>query len=242
MNDNLNTSPSCNGANHDNNHENIQDRIIEFNNLPFLNITSPVSNIPHLTNRDIDLHMPTDNNFGYYSMQDFNNRNDIIECKSNPKAFSALHCNIRSLSANFDCLLNMLHGLNLSFPLIGLSETKFLKDKDISSNVNIAGYDLISEPSLSNAGGVAFYIKNNYRYTIRSELTTSNPNLEALWIEILAEGQPNLICGIVYRHPYSKLDNFMDYMNTTIENIHQENKLCLIMGYFNIDLLKIDSH
>ena len=113
----------------------------------------------------------------------------------------------------------MLHGLNLSFPLIGLSETKFLKDKDISSNVNITGYDLISEPSLSNAGGVAFYIKNIY--TIRSEPTTSNPNLEALWIEILEEGQPNLICGIVYRHPNSKLDNFMDYMNTTIENIHQ---------------------
>ena len=61
MTDNLNTSPSCLGANHDN----IQDRIIEFNNLPFLNITSPVSNIPHLTNLDIDLHMPTDNKFGY---------------------------------------------------------------------------------------------------------------------------------------------------------------------------------
>ena len=87
MTDNLNTSPSCLGANHDNNHDNIQDRIIEFSNLPFLNIISPVSNIPHLTNLDIDLHMPTDNNFGYYSMQDFNSSNDIIECSSNPKAF-----------------------------------------------------------------------------------------------------------------------------------------------------------
>ena len=35
--------------------------------LPFLSITSPVSNIPHLTNADIDKHMPLDSNFGYYT-------------------------------------------------------------------------------------------------------------------------------------------------------------------------------
>ena len=36
-----------------------------------------------------------------------------------------------------------------------------MKDKDIVSNVDIVGYDLISEPSLSNAGGVAFYFSNS---------------------------------------------------------------------------------
>lgn len=34
----------------------------------------------------------------------------------------------------------------------------------------------------------------------------------------------------------------MDYINSTIEHIQQENKFCLFMGDFNIDLLKIDSH
>ena len=34
----------------------------------------------------------------------------------------------------------------------------------------------------------------------------------------------------------------MDYVNSTVEKIHQENKLCLIMGDFNVDLLRIDSH
>ena len=34
----------------------------------------------------------------------------------------------------------------------------------------------------------------------------------------------------------------MNYVNSTIEKIHHENKQCLIMGDFNIDLLRIDDH
>ena len=62
-----------------------------------------------------------------------------------------------------------------------------MKDKDIVSNVDIVGYDLISEPSLSNAGGVAFYIKNSFHYTIREELTTATEDFEALLVEICAD-------------------------------------------------------
>ena len=75
------------------------------------------------------------------------------------------------------------------FPLIRLSETKLVENKDIISNVNITGYDLISKPTLSNAGGVVFYVKNNHRYNIRPDFTLSTPDVEALWIEIYADGQ-----------------------------------------------------
>jgi len=40
---------------------------------------------------------------------------------------------------------------------MGLSKIKFNVDKDIITNVNIPGYDFISPPRLSNAGGVGFY-------------------------------------------------------------------------------------
>ena len=40
---------------------------------------------------------------------------------------------------------------------MGLSKIKFNVDKDIMTNVNIPGYDFISQTSLSNAGGVGFY-------------------------------------------------------------------------------------
>ena len=146
------------------------------------------------------------------------------------------------MTANYDNLLQMLSELDFSFSLIGLSETKLKVDKDYVANVNIYGYNFISEPSISNAGGVGFYIKNNFNYVIRSEFTLSDSDYEALWIEIQLVGQSNIICAVMYRHPNGNLDNFMNYVNSTIEKIHHENKQCLIMGDFNIDLLRIDDH
>ena len=112
-------------------------RSTEMRNLPFLSITSPASNIPHLTlNVDIDKHMPLDNNFGYYTTHEFHSNKDITECLSHDKAFSALHCNIRSLPANHGNFLNISE-LNYKFPLIGLSETKMSHDKEPLLNLNI---------------------------------------------------------------------------------------------------------
>lgn len=222
--------------------DDMQERLSELRKLPFLNISSPASNVSHLTDSDIDFHMPNDNNFDYYTTHNFHSNKEINECSSNPKSFAALHCNIRSISANFDNFIHMLTELNFSFPIIGLSETKFVVDKDNLSNVNMVGYDLISNPSLSNAGGVAFYIRNDFQYILRSELTTSTPDFEALWIEINARGQQNLICGVVYRHPNSDLSKFKDYVDQTTETIDKQNKLCMIMGDFNIDLLKVNTH
>ena len=77
-------------------HEISVDRVTEIRSSPFLDIASPVSNIPYLLNVDIDKHMPS--NFGYYNPHDFHSSN----------AFSSLHCNIRSLSSNLDNLHHML--------------------------------------------------------------------------------------------------------------------------------------
>ena len=77
------------------------------------NLTSPITNIPHLRNLDVDLNMPTDQNFNYYGVHDFHSSHDIIECSSEEKSFSALHCNIRSLSRNQDNFSHMLACLDL---------------------------------------------------------------------------------------------------------------------------------
>jgi len=51
-----------------------------------------------------------------------------------------------------------------------------------------------------------------------------------------------MICGIIYRHPDSNVEAFQEYLNSTIEWIHRENKYCMIMGDFNLDLLKFEHH
>ena len=116
-----------------------------------------------------------------------------------------------------------------------ISAMKLSIDKELISNIDIPGYNFISEPSHSNAGGVAFYINDNLKYIIKLKYTKSTYDFEALWIEIESVNQSNIICGVTYS---SNLDNFMDYINSTIESINQENKFCLFMGDFNIDLLK----
>jgi exonuclease III len=225
-------------ANIINNRTNVGERIAQLDNLPFLHLSSPISDIPQLKNSDIDLNLPFEHNFNYYCTNEFCNDYDIKQCSLDPITFSALNCNIRSLAANFDNLHNMLVELNFPFSLIGLTETKFRKDIEHVTDVDMPGYDLISQPSLSNAGGVAFYISHNLNYIIRITFTASNVDFEALWIELHFKGKQNLLCGIIYRHPNGNLDNLMNYINQTIEQIHQENKLSLVMGDFNIDLLK----
>ena len=86
----------------------------------------------------------------------------VCECLSNPGSFSALHCNIRSLSANYDNLVKMLSALYFPFSLIGLSEIKLREGQDPLTNIQLTAYEFLHQPRFSNAGGVAFYIKNNF--------------------------------------------------------------------------------
>ena len=133
------------------------ERIAQLDNLPFLHLSSPISDIPQLKNYDIVLNLPFEHNFNYYCTNEFCNDYDIKQCWLDPITFSVLNCNIWSLAANFDNLHNMLIELNFPFSLIGLTETKFRRDIEHVTNVDMPGYDLISQPSLSNTGGVAFY-------------------------------------------------------------------------------------
>lgn len=73
-------------------------------------------------------------------------------------------------------------------------------------------------------------------------MTVTKNEFEALWIEVQNDTQHNMLCGIIYRHPSSNIDLIQEYINSSIEKIHRENKYCMIMGDFNLDLLKFESH
>ena len=45
------------------------------------------SNISHLNNLDIDLHMPSDINFDHFTTHDFHSNQDIINCLSSNSLF-----------------------------------------------------------------------------------------------------------------------------------------------------------
>ena len=106
---------------------------------------------------------PADLNFNYFTTHDFHANEDIINClTSNSLPF--LNCNIRSVQANFDNLVNMLSELYFPISVLGVTETKLKNDQDALANINLTGYNFLSQPSGTNAGGVGFYVKDNLVY------------------------------------------------------------------------------
>ena len=139
-----------------------------------------MSNQPNLNNSDIDSHISNNLNFSYYNVHDFRDNRDISSMK-NP--FSLLHCNIHSLQANHDNLVDLINNLNFDFSIIGLSEIKFQVGKDSYSNTSINNYSFLSQPSQSAAGGVGFYINNKLKFSERDDLNTTSNSYESIWLK-----------------------------------------------------------
>ena len=134
----------------------------------------------------------------------------------------------------------LLSELQHAFDVIGLSETKIKDSCDRTSNITINGYDFISKPTLTNAGGVGFYVKEGIPFNIREDLCSITKEFESLWIEINRYPYKSLVCGILYRHPSGNPGDFTKYLYSILDKISKEKELCLFMGDFNINLLNFE--
>ena len=62
-----------------------------------------------------------------------------------------------------------------------------------------------------------------------------------LWVEIENTSE-NLVCGVLYKHPSSDLEEFANYLYSCLDKLQQHNKTSLILGDFNINLLNCSAH
>jgi aminoglycoside phosphotransferase family enzyme len=62
-----------------------------------------------------------------------------------------------------------------------------------------------------------------------------------VFIEIATSIGKNMIIGVIYRPPNGNIDLFETKFNQLLSKIDKENKICYLMGDFNIDLLKSES-
>ena len=114
---------------------------------------------------------------------------------------------------------------------------------DPVANVSIPGYNFISQLSNQNAGGVGFYIRSDCEFHNRDNLSISTADFERLWIEIHSKSHRNTVCSVIYRHPAnSNLENFTNFLTNAMDQISKENKICILTGNFNINLLNYESH
>ena len=58
-----------------------------------------------------------------------------------------------------------------------------------------------------------------------------------MFIEIRKPRGRNIIVGVIYRPPDRNLDLFLQQFNELMSKISRENKICYIMGDFNLNLM-----
>jgi len=179
----------------------------------------------------------------YYEPDNFNIKYHDV-CGS----LSYFHLNCRGLATNWDSFHNLicdLHGESFAFDIIGISEI-FKCQGDM--RLSFPGYHKLIARCRDDGsrGGVGLFIKDNINYKIREDISVFTPHIfESLFIEIICPSAKNTIIGVIYRpntEPRADMDIFSSTLFDIMDLINIENKLCVIMGDMNIDLLKFKSH
>ena len=158
------------------------------------------------------------------------------------------------MSKHLDKLGSLLAQLKSNFSFISISKTRSLVDDDDDSvpvaleqkqDFPIPGYKKFFTPTESSAGGVSLCVSKCLSYTPRNDLKQSfylAHNLEAAFVEIIQPKKANMIVGTIYQHPGMPITLFnSDYLKPLLHKITSEKKQILLLGDFNINLLKCDN-
>ena len=170
--------------------------------------------------------------------------NEFISSKIRQDTFSIFHLNIASLSYHIDDLKALLALLNHPFNVIGITETKIRESSEPTTNISLENYFFENTATLTLFGGAALYIRKGQDYNLRPDLSKSVLSVaENIFIEITLENNKKMLIGCFYRH-HTSIKFFVDEFLLDILNkvLMEKNKICTLIGDFNIDLLKIDEH
>ena len=188
---------------------------------------------------DANFYGSFDNDCDYFIEDQFNSM--LKSQKFSDQSFSLFHLNIRSLECNLHNLTNLLSNISIEFSVIGITET-WLKSSTYS--VDIKGYNFFHERRKDKiGGGVGLYLSDCFTSKVRNDLRFEVEEIaESLLIEISKSQGKNIVIGIIYRPPSQNVYVFLSNYNDLMAKISKENKICYLMGDFNLNLLNYDSH
>ena len=89
-----------------------------------------------------------------------------------------------------------------------------------------------------------FFISGNLIFKQRPDLLINQTGrLESTFIELIFQNKRNMICGCIYKHPSMKISRLNnEYLTPLLTNIQKEEKICMLMGDFNINLLNAEAN
>ena len=150
-----------------------------------------------------------------------------------------MNVNIRSLSKNLDSLKECIKSCDCKFDIIGISETHLKEKPNVLQNID--GFNIEHTNRIDRGkGGVCMYINEKIKYKLRTDLSRASSNFESCFIEI-ENVTMNVIVGVLYR-AHTSIDDFIKDIEPIYKKLNSEKKHFYVIGDFNIDLLKTDSH
>ena len=204
--------------------------------LPSFKIRTLLDKMPKQTVGFDDLYH-NGNSSTYYDIPQFTNKNF-----NDKTTFGTLHTNIASLQKHHDALCTLLENLQYNFKLIGTTETG-IKEGSSHTPINIPNYTFYQTKTTTSKGGTALYVLDSLTHKERTDLNIQlHGKMESTFIEIEQNNKKNIVCGSIYRHPTSNVEDFITYMVKILDKLIQENKIILLMGDFNLNLLNYQSN
>ena len=187
----------------------------------------------------------------YYEISEFQSK--VKETKNN---FSIISHNVQSLRSkwnDFEEFVSEVKVNDFEFSVIGIQET-WLLPPDFPTYLDGYG-NIISKtrkPKNHNSnivgGGVGVWISNEYKYEQLDNISIFQEGIfESIFIKIFTNKEKYKIVGNIYRPPggnirefNSILDDLLSHLKTNV-NTKKASEI-LLMGDFNINLIKHDSH
>ena len=87
-------------------------------------------------------------------------------------------------------------------------------------------------------------LSNNFDLKVQDDLSGIDEDvmMESLFIEIDRSNTKNIAVEVIYRPPNTNAESFVSKHYEIVQKLSRENKLCYIMGDFNLNLLNRGNH
>lgn len=166
----------------------------------------------------------------YYTVDQYNSCFDSLH-----NYLTILNFNIRSFGANGDSFLGLLHSLNNLPQIIILTET-WLDDEN-KKYCNIDGYSCFhSVRNRSRGGGVSVFCSGSAVVDSVDRLSVCSNSIETCVVRLKFDINEIFIVAI-YRPHADTIDNFVEQLNTLLQDDILVGKNVIIAGDLNINLL-----
>ena len=111
------------------------------------------------------------------------------------------------------------------------------------ANVDITGYkEPFHTDPVTSAGGAAIYVSESLKALPRKDIKFGMDLVESCWVEIEGKNNTKIMIGCIYRHPNANLPNFTTELQEILLKLNEQKYQSYIMGDFNIDFLKYNTH